>query len=135
CEILRSRLRVADSLAEVGGDLYFGTTKTHRQRIVMLPAFLRDLLAEHLTGVPVDPDALVFTLAEGGPLRQSPFWYRVWNPARSGAGFDGLKVHEMRHTCAALLIAKGAHAKAIQEHLGHSTIAVTMDLYGHLFPD
>src|SRR6266496_1559577 len=41
----------------------------------------------------------------------------------------------MRHTCAALLIAQGAHPKAIQVHLGHSSIQVTMDRYGHLFPD
>jgi site-specific recombinase XerC len=40
----------------------------------------------------------------------------------------------LRHTCAALLIAEGAHPKAIQEHLGHSSITVTMDTYGHLFP-
>jgi integrase-like protein len=41
----------------------------------------------------------------------------------------------LRHTCAALLIRQGVHPKAIQAHLGHSTITVTMDLYGHLFPD
>ena len=40
----------------------------------------------------------------------------------------------MRHTCSSLLIAQGAHPKAIQVHLGHSSIAVTMDRYGHLFP-
>lgn len=40
----------------------------------------------------------------------------------------------MRHTCAALLIALGAHPKAIQERLGHSTINITLDRYGHLFP-
>ena len=40
----------------------------------------------------------------------------------------------MRHSCAALLIAQGAHPEAIQVHLGHSSIQVTMDRYGHLFP-
>ena len=40
-----------------------------------------------------------------------------------------------QHTCAALLIAQGAHPKAIQAHLGHSSIQVTLDLYGHLYPD
>jgi len=47
---------------------------------------------------------------------------------------EGLRIHDLRHTCAALLIAEGAHPKAIQEHLGHSSITVTMDIYGHLFP-
>ena len=47
---------------------------------------------------------------------------------------DGLRIHDLRHTCSSLLIAQGAHPKAIQVHLGHSSIAVTMDRYGHLFP-
>jgi len=46
-----------------------------------------------------------------------------------------LRIHDLRHTCAALLIAQGAHPKAIQAQLGHSSIQVTLDLYGHLFPD
>ena len=45
-----------------------------------------------------------------------------------------LRFHELRHTCVALLIAHGAHPKAIQERLGHSTIRVTFDRYGHLLP-
>lgn len=137
CELLRSRLRVVDSLAEVKGELHFGPTKTHAQRFVTVPGFLRDRLAEHLAARPADPDALVFVDTKGGPVRHTPFWYRTWAPARAALPGElaQLKVHELRHTCAALLIAKGAHVKAIQEHLGHSTITVTMDLYGHLFPD
>ena len=42
--------------------------------------------------------------------------------------------HDLRHTCAALLIAQGAHPKEIQERLGHSTIQLTFDRYGHLLP-
>jgi integrase len=48
---------------------------------------------------------------------------------------DDLRIHDLRHTNAALLIAQGAHPKAIQTHLGHSSIQVTLDLYGHLYPD
>ena len=40
----------------------------------------------------------------------------------------------MRHTCASLLIAAGAHPKAIQERLGHSSIQITMVRYGHMLP-
>jgi integrase len=43
--------------------------------------------------------------------------------------------NDLRHTCAALLIAQGGYPKAVQAHLGHSSIAVTIDRYGHLFPD
>lgn len=45
-----------------------------------------------------------------------------------------MRFHDLRHTCAALCIALGAHPKAIQERLGHSSITVTLDRYGHLFP-
>ena len=45
-----------------------------------------------------------------------------------------MRFHDLRHTCASLCIALGPHLKAIQERLGHSSITVTLDRYGHLFP-
>jgi len=45
-----------------------------------------------------------------------------------------MRFHDLRQTCAALCISLGAHPKAIQERLGHSSITVTLDRYGHLFP-
>lgn len=54
---------------------------------------------------------------------------------RAAAGADsGLTLHELRHTCASILIASGANAKAISEIMGHSSITVTFDRYGHLMP-
>ena len=54
--------------------------------------------------------------------------------ASAGTGSCASADHDLRHTCAALCIALGAHPKAIQERLGHSSITVTLDRYGHLFP-
>jgi integrase len=60
----------------------------------------------------------------------------VWVPALRAAGLpERFRIHDLRHTCASLLIAQGEYPKAMQEHLGHSSIQVTMDRYGHLFPD
>jgi integrase len=135
CDLLRGRIEVSESLAEVGAELHFGT-KTNQVRSVTLPRFLRTLLSGHLQGVPADPDALVFTAPSGGPLRLTNFRRRVWVPALRRAGLhEHVRIHDLRHTCASLLIAQGAHPKKIQEHLGHSSIQVTMDRYGHLFPD
>ncbi|CAN5808031.1 site-specific integrase [soil metagenome] len=136
CHLLRSRVEVAESLAEARGRLDFGTTKTHQRRMVVIPGFLRELLAAHLAArVGDDQEALVFTSREGQPLRNSNFRRRVWHRATAEAGLaEGLRIHDLRHTCASLLIAQGAHPKAIQVHLGHSSISVTMDRYGHLFP-
>lgn len=52
----------------------------------------------------------------------------------SPAGRAGLRFHDLRHTCAALMIADNVHPKVICDRLGHSTIQVTMDRYGHLLP-
>ena len=137
CELLRSRLHIAESGSEVGGRLVFGSTKTYDDRTIIVPGFLRSRLAEHLAArTEPEESALVFTAAQGGPLRHSNFYKRVWRPAKQVAGVpEGLRIHDLRHTCAALLIAQGASPKAIQAHLGHSSIQVTFDRYGHLFPE
>jgi len=136
CDLARSRIDVAESLADVGGHLYFGSTKNHRSRIVAIPGFLRDLLDQHLARhIPNDPEALVFTTPAGAPLRNSNFRRQAWYQAVESAGLpEGLRIHDLRHTCASLLASAGATPKAVQLHLGHSSITVTMDRYTHLFP-
>ncbi len=72
---------------------------------------------------------------EGDPLRNSNFRRRIWSKGLQEAGLvQGLRIRDLRHTCASLLIAEGAHPRAVMGHLGHSSITVTMDRYGHLFP-
>lgn len=97
---------------------------------------LADQLREHLRSSQIsDLDGLVFSSTQGNVLRHSNFRRRVWLPAVEAADVpDGLLIHELRHTCASLLIVEGAHPKVVQQHLGHSSITVTMDRYGHLFP-
>nr|WP_095972205.1 tyrosine-type recombinase/integrase [Rhodococcus erythropolis] len=57
-----------------------------------------------------------------------------WKKAVQLAGLPNkLRAHDLRHTCAALLIAANVPTKAIQAHLGHSSFKVTMDIYGHLY--
>ena len=46
-----------------------------------------------------------------------------------------LRFQDLRHTCAALLIASGAHLQEVKEHLGHSSIRTTSDRYGHLYEE
>ena len=137
CQLLRGRLEVNESLAEVGGHLHFGPTKTHSNREVALPPFLVESLAHHLaTGVDHDGAALVFTSPDGGPLRHGNFTRRFWRPAVDRAPVpEGLRIHDLRHTAASLLIATGAHVKAVQSQLGHKSATTTLDRYGHLFPD
>jgi integrase len=76
----------------------------------------------------------VFSTVEGHPLRRNNFRRRYWLPAVEEAGLAPLRFHDLRHTCASLLIAQGAHAKEIQVRLGHASIVTTMNVYGHLLP-
>jgi integrase len=113
----------------------FGEPKTYERRSVTLPAFLSRELAAQLAGRPDDPTAFVFTSPDGAVLNHKNFYRREFKPAVARAGLsDRTRFHDLRHTCAALCIALGAHPKAIQERLGHSSITVTLDRYGHLFP-
>ncbi len=135
CDLEGSRLHIAESLAEVAGQLHFGTTKTHRQRVVALPATIRDQLRDHLDTTNPPSNDLVFKSQRGQPLRYSNFRQRLWTPAVQRAGLAGLEIHELRHTAASLMINQGADPKLIQSQLGHSSISITYDIYGHLFPD
>lgn len=135
--LLRSRIEVAESASDVSGKVIFGDTKSRKRRTIALPAFLNEKLTTHLAErVESSPDALVFTAKRGGVLRHSVFTKYAWRPALKEAGLpSALRIHDLRHTCAALLIAQGAHPEAIKRHLGHSSIAITMDRYGHLMRD
>lgn len=139
-DLLRGVVQVRRALKEVNGHLYFGPTKTHAQRTVSLPRFLREALSAHLSrSLPGGngPEALVFPGAQGGPLRHGNFYRRHFREGVSAAlpaEKQRLRFHDLRHTCASLLIAQGAHPKLIQARLGHSSVTITLDRYGHLLP-
>ena len=70
-------------------------------------------------------------------MRYPNFRRRDWDKAVKAAGLDGLKLtpHKLRHTAASLAIAAGADVKVVQTMLGHKSAAMTLDVYGHLWPD
>lgn len=116
-----------------------GPPKNGRARTITLPKHLRDMLAEHLTESSpggAGPEAMVFHWHDGAAVRHPAFMRLVWGPAVKVAVPDKpkLRFHDLRHTCATLLIAAGAHAKLVQERLGHSSITTTLNLYGHVLP-
>jgi hypothetical protein len=92
------------------------------------------MLGEHIGRYP-SPDGWVFTAAEGGPVHHHNFRRRQYTPAVESAELLGVRFHDLRHTCAALLIAAGRHLEEVKTYLGHSSIRVTSDRYGHLFPE
>ena len=129
------RLEVAESVQDIHGALAYGPPKTYARRRVDLPADLACELADHIGLRQRDSDAFIFTAPGGGPVRHHNFYKRFLKPAVLRARLDRrTRFHDMRHTAAALMIAEGAHLLAVKERLGHSTIQVTADRYGHLFP-
>lgn len=69
-----------------------------------------------------------------GRIWEARMLSRIWAEMLTGAGLPHFRFHDLRHTCAALLIDQGTHAKVVQEQMRHTSITTTLDLYGHLFP-
>jgi integrase len=132
-DLLRRRVEIRESASEAYGALQIVATKTYESRTVPIPASLIDDLLEHV-GV-AQPDQFVWQSPEGGPFRYSNWFKRHFKPAVARAGLPAdTRFHDLRHSYAAMLIAQRAHPRAIMERMGHSTITVTLDTYGHLFP-
>ena len=128
---------IAESATDVHGRKVFTSTKNRETRTVALPSFLCELLGDHLDRiVPADAVALVFTSTVNTPIDWSNFRRRIWKPAVLRPGLDpALRIHDLRHTPASILIAQGCQAKVVQEHLGHKSNIIAMDRYGHRYPE
>jgi integrase len=150
-DLLHGKARVLVASTEVDGRLETGPTKTHEHRTVRLPRFLCDELGAYLAARAHKPEDLVFGAPQGGPLREGNFMRRHFRPAVAAANArrleearpderpallpEGLRMYDLRHSCASLLIAQGASVKAVQKQLGHKSATMTLDTYGHLWPD
>jgi integrase len=156
-EVTRASAVKVPSSQRITDSLIVGPTKTYAKRKVSVPPFLRDMLKEHLAQ-PLPggsgPEAFIFTTPTGEAVRHNLFYKRVFVPAARSAfpartaaaerraeaagqnpkQASPLRFHDLRHTCAAWLIAAGAHPLQIKLRLGHKEIRTTMDIYGHLFP-
>jgi len=104
---------------------------------VSLPRFLQTMLDEHMASLPGGDDTLVFATPSGTPIRHGLLYRRRFKPAVYAAlppELHGLRFHDLRHTAASLSISQGAHPLLLKQRLGHSSIEIPMDRYGHLFP-
>ena len=133
-DLLHCKVEVAETVGEVHGHgLVYGSPKTYESRSVPVPRFLCSELMTLVAGK--DPNDFVFTGPQGGPIRHTTFYHRHFKRAVHEAGLpDALRFHDLRHTYAAMLIAQGAHPRAMMERLGHSSVTVTLNTYGHLLP-
>lgn len=138
-------VHVRQSLAYVRGQgLVFTPTKTHRsQRAIELSAPAVDALRRHRKAqaerrLILGPDwhdiGIVFPGPFGRPMHPAHFYRWHFQRLVKRAGVPSIRFHDLRHTCATLLLASGVNPKVVQERLGHATISVTMDTYSHVLP-
>jgi integrase len=128
----RQRLRVQRAIS---GD-EISTTKSQRGREPELfKPVARELVELYLARGRPDPRTLVFPDSQGGPLRRQDWRRRVWMPALERAGVPYFRSHDLRHTCATLLLYAGRTLNEVAEHLGHADPGFTARTYAHVMRD
>jgi integrase len=103
------------------------------RRTICIPSFLVTMLREWK--LECAPGPFVFGNSKGKVQTLSDIHTGGWNPLQKAAKISRLNFHSLRHFRASMLIADGANPKEVMVEMGHANIAMTFDLYGHLFQD
>jgi integrase len=145
-DLENGRVSIRRTLTRIdnGKRVALGDPKTNRsRRTVRLTPQATEALREHLErqltqmdtlGDLYDDQGLVFASEAGTPINPSNLRQRSFAPLLKRAGLPHIRFHDLRHTCATLLLSKGVHPKFVQELLGHASVAITMDTYSHVLP-
>ncbi|MCC5580240.1 site-specific integrase [Microtetraspora sp. AC03309] len=138
------QLAVRQTLQRADGSLQLVDPKTDRSRrtvpvpeptLAALRRHRRTQAAEQLaSGERWKDHGLVFASTIGTPIEPGNLSAR-WRKARTQAGLEWLRLHDLRHACASYLLACGASPRTVMKTLGHSQIALTMNTYAHVLPD
>jgi integrase len=138
-------LQVRRTLTAAKGERTFTVPKTVKsRRKVKLTAGAIDALIrhkqrqieerEHLAGL-WQAQGLIFASGVGTPINRHNLLHRSFKPLLEKAGLPhSVRFHDLRHTCATLLLGKSVHPKLVQELLGHSNVSITLDTYSHILP-
>ena len=89
--------------------------------------------ARRLLGKPLEPTDLVFSHPDGRPIRPDSVT-RAFHAIAESVGLRGVRLHDLRYAHATILLQQGIHPKIVQEHLGHSSVSTTLDIYSHVLP-
>jgi integrase len=84
---------------------------------------------------PGDSAGLIFASETGEPLDRRVVTKSKFKPLLKRAGLPEIRFHDLRHTCATLLLTRNVNPKIVSEMLGHATIAITLDTYSHVLPN
>ncbi|MCL4310712.1 MAG: site-specific integrase [Actinomycetota bacterium] len=138
-------LRVCHTLQRVdGGGWELAEPKSKNSRRTLgLPVFATLALREHrkhqleekmLAGPHWQDHDFVFTSKLGTPLDGQHLYFRHFKMLLRKAGLPDIRFHDLRHSCASLLLVQGVSPRVVMETLGHSQISLTMNTYSHVMP-
>jgi integrase len=138
-------LRVSRQLQRVrdGGGLVFGEPKNASRRTLDLPQRAVEALRSHRkkqmeeqlrAGSEWQDYGLVFASGKGTPLDAQNIVNRYFKPLLKRAELPNIRWHDLRHTYATLLLARGTHPTYVQKSLGHASVQLTLDRYSHWMP-
>jgi integrase len=138
-------LSVRRTLSETRTGRIFEPPKNGKGRNIRLTSDAIEALRSHLqrqleeierSGELYQDQGLVFPARAGTPMNAKNLTARSFKPLLDKAGLPrSVRLHDLRHTCATLLLGRGVHPKIVQELLGHATITITMDTYSHVLPN
>jgi integrase len=144
-DLERGALRVRRTLTHANKAFVLGEPKTkNSRRTIRLTTHAVDALRAHLShqfqeieemGSLYQPGGLIFATKTGTIINPSNLRNRSFKPLLKRAGLPTIRFHDLRHTCATLLLGRDVNAKVVSETLGHSSISITLDIYSHLLPD
>lgn len=139
-DLERRTLTVRNQIQRVQKELYADSTKNRRTRVIPIPLMcvaplrwqrLRQAAQREAAGTAWQQNDYVFTTRTGRPVEPRNI-SRSFERIADGAGLPRVRLHDARHGCATLLFAAGVPARVVMEILGHSQIAVTMNIYTHV---
>lgn len=140
----KNELIVRHTLNRVGGRLVLNQPKTarSRRRVPLLPSVAAELKAhrtrqkaERLAAGDQWTDTGLVLATELGTMVDPRNLLRVVEVAAKTAGIENVRAHTLRHSAAVALLESGVHIKAVADILGHSSVAITGDIYGHTSDD
>jgi integrase len=143
-DLVLSVASIQQTFYQMGKQQFFKEPKTPRsRRNVTLPKALieeirrvREQQAGYRTllGSAYQDHDLIFCQPNGKPLRANNIVRRDFKRVLKRAGLPQIRFHDLRHCHATLLLRQGVHPKVVQERLGHSTPAFTLQVYSHVLP-
>jgi len=137
-------LTVVETAYRLGnGDYIIKEPKTPQsRRTVTLPPSLVELFKAYLAdqellriqlGVSLNADDFVFIRPDGSPINPNAVTLAFRRIIKK-AGLKALRIHDLRHTHASLMLKAGINPKVVSERLGHANIGITLDIYSHVLP-